>query len=236
MLIDSYLPRFDVSERHRTRVAASPETTYAALWTADLAKAPVVRMLVALRALPGALRSGVSGLRALLQRGSRPVTLATFQERGFRLLAELPPTELVIGLEGRFWRPTGNLSTPSAGTFRSNAAAPGTARGVWNFHLQSHDDGGTELTTETRVLCADAGARRRFLPYWYLIRPASGVIRRVMLREIRRSAEAAEARGLRGERVGHARVAPRHADADDLSRRAADVGRRRDGDSVMPEG
>ena len=54
--------------------------------------------------------------------------------------------------------------------------------------------GGTELTTETRVLCADAGARRRFLPYWYLIRPASGMIRRVMLREIRRSAEATEAR------------------------------------------
>lgn len=190
MLIDSYMPQFDVSERHHTRVAASREATYSALWTANLASAPVARMLLALRALPGALGGGLAGLRALWARGSRPITLATFQERGFQLLAEQPPTELVIGLEGKFWRPTGNLSTPSATSFRSQSVAPGTARGVWNFHLHARADGTTELTTETRVLCADASARRRFLPYWYLIRPASGMIRRVMLREIRRTAEA----------------------------------------------
>jgi hypothetical protein len=195
MLIDSYLPEYDVSERHRTHVAASREATYAALWTTDLANSPLVRILVALRALPGAVRNGAAGLRALRQRGSKAVTLATFQERGFRVLAELAPTELVLGLEGHFWRPTGNLRTPSATAFRSQPAAPGTARGVWNFHLQSCPDGGTELTTETRVHCADSGARRRFLPYWYLIRPASGLIRRAMLRDIRRSAEAAATRG-----------------------------------------
>ena len=194
MLLDSYLPHYDVSERHHTRVAASLEATYAALWTTDLANALVVRILVALRTLPGALRDGAAGLRALRQRGSKPVTLATFQERGFRVLAELPPTELVLGLEGQFWRPTGNLCTPPAETFRMQGAAPGTARGVWNFHLQSRADGSTELTTETRVQCADTGARRRFLPYWYFIRPASGMIRRAMLREIRRTAEAAATR------------------------------------------
>jgi hypothetical protein len=195
MLIDSLLPEYDVSERHRTHVAASREVTYAALRTTDLASGPLVRILVALRAMPGALRDGAGGLRALRRRGSRAVTLATFQERGFRLLAEQPPTELVLGLEGHFWRPTGNLRTPSATAFRSQPAAPGTARAVWNFHLQSRADGGTELTTETRVHCADRGARRRFLPYWYLIRPASGLIRRAMLRDIRRSAEAAATRG-----------------------------------------
>jgi hypothetical protein len=194
MLIDAYLPQYDVSERHRTRVAASREATYSALWTANLANSPVARMLLALRALPGAMRGGVAGVRALWARGSRPVTLATFQERGFEVLAELPPTELVIGVEGQFWRPTGNLCTTSAATFRSQPAAPGTARGVWNFHLRACADGTTELTTETRVRCADASARRRFLPYWYLIRPASGMIRRVMLREIRRSAESAAPR------------------------------------------
>lgn len=191
MLIDAYLPHYDVSERHGTHVRASREATYAALWTADLADTAIVRTLVALRALPGALAGGVSGLRALRQRGSTPVTLATFQERGFRVLEDLPPTELVIGIEGQFWRPTGNLRTPPAAAFRSQPAAPGTARGVWNFYLEARADGTTDLTTETRVHCADAGARRRFLPYWYLIRPWSGLIRRAMLRAIRRSAEAA---------------------------------------------
>jgi hypothetical protein len=55
--------------------------------------------------------------------------------------------------------------------------------------------GSTEARrARTRVRCADASARRRFLPYWYLIRPASEMIRRAMLREIRRSAESAAPR------------------------------------------
>jgi hypothetical protein len=189
MLIDSYMPAYDVRERHHTRVAASREATYAALWTANLANAPLARMLLALRALPAALGHGVSGVRTLWKRGAEPITLATFRERGFRVLAELPPTELVIGVEGQFWRMSGNLCTPPATAFRSQPPAPGTARGVWNFHLRALADATTEVTTETRVQCADAGARRRFLPYWYAIRPASGMIRHAMLREIRLSAE-----------------------------------------------
>ena len=43
MLIDAYMPEYDVSERHHTRVAASREATYAALWTANLANAPMAR-------------------------------------------------------------------------------------------------------------------------------------------------------------------------------------------------
>jgi hypothetical protein len=49
--------------------------------------------------------------------------------------------------------------------------------------------GRTVLTTETRVLCTDEGARRRFRRYWALIRPGSGAIRVAWLRAIRRRAE-----------------------------------------------
>jgi len=189
MLIDACMPEYDVSERHHTRVAASREATYAALWTANLANAPIARTLLALRALPAALGHGVTGVRTLWGRGSEPITLATFQKRGFQVLAELPPTELVMGLEGQFWRPTGGPYTPLPTAFRSQPPAPGTARGVLNFHLRALAGDITELTTETRVQCADAGARRRFLPYWYAIRPASGMIRHAMLREVRRLAE-----------------------------------------------
>jgi len=45
-------------------------------------------------------------------------------------------------------------------------------------------DGRTRLLTETRVHCVDAGARRRFTPYWWLIRPVSGLIRRRLLARI----------------------------------------------------
>lgn len=189
MLIDDYLPRYDVRERHSLLVHASSTETYAALRSANLAGTPLVRALLALRALPGALGHGRAGLESLRRRGRVSVTLATFEEHGFRILAERPPEELLIGLEGQFWRPSGNLCTPPSAVFLTGVPSPGMARAVWNFSLEPLADGGTELRTETRVQCADAATRRRFLPYWLLIRPGSGLIRRTMLQAIRRTAE-----------------------------------------------
>jgi hypothetical protein len=189
MLIDEYLPRYDVRERHSLLVRASPRETYAALRSTDLAGAPLVRMLLLLRALPGALGRGRAGLDALRLRRAEAITLATFEARGFRVLAETPPEELLIGLEGQFWRPAGGLCTPPSELFRVQAPSPGMARAVWNFALRPMANGETELRTETRVQCADAATRRRFLPYSWLIRPGSGVLRCAMLRAIRRTAE-----------------------------------------------
>ena len=188
MLIDDVLPEYDVRERHRTRVHASPEATYAAVLTADLAAAPVARALLFARALPGAVGSGLDGLRKLARR-RETVTLRDFEERGFRIIAERAPHEIVIGLEGRFWLMGGGVCSPPATSFRSTAQAPGTARAIWNFTARETPSGATELATETRVRCADSAARRRFLPYWLVIRAGSGMIRRMMLREIRRTAE-----------------------------------------------
>ena len=188
-LIDVYLPHYDVVERHATSVRAAAAATWSAIRVADLAANPLVRTLLALRAAPAALARGLAGVRSLHARATEPIRLAEFEARGFRILEEVPPIELVIGLEGQFWRPSGRLATPSAAGFRTAPPAAGTARAVWNFELI--DNGAsTTLTTETRVQCADATARRRFLPYWYLIRPGSGLIRHAMLRAIRNVAEA----------------------------------------------
>jgi hypothetical protein len=202
VLIDDYLPRYDVRERHSLLVHASPTATYAALRSANLADTPLVRALLALRALPGALGHGRAGLASLRRRGGERITLATFEDRGFRVLAENPPAELLIGLEGQFWRPSGGLCTPPAELFLTGDPGPGMARAVWNFALEPAAGGGTELRTETRVHCADATTRRRFLPYWLLIRPWSGLIRRAMLRAIRRTAEQSTGSSRSGVRCG----------------------------------
>jgi hypothetical protein len=47
----------------------------------------------------------------------------------------------------------------------------------------------SRVVTETRVLCADAAARRSFLRYWRVIRPGSAITRRVALGRIKRAAE-----------------------------------------------
>ena len=190
-LIDQYLPRFDVRETHRIRVRASPDATWAALRRADLARSPLVGALLVIRALPAALASGRAGLERLRRESVRHVTLDSFVGEGFRILEERPLEELLIGLEGRFWRPTGDLCTPSPDTFARATPPPGTARAVWNFTLRVIGPAECELVTETRVLCADATARRRFLPYWWLIRPGSGLIRRALLTSIRDTAERA---------------------------------------------
>lgn len=190
--MEQYLPRFDVRATHRIRVRATPAATWAALHRADLARSPLVGALLVIRALPAALANGREGLDRLRHASLRYLTLDSFGEEGFRILDERPHEEVVIGLEGRFWRLAGDLCTPSADAFAHGSPPPGTVRAVWNFTLHIVGPGECELRTETRVLCADAAARRRFLPYWWLIRPGSGLIRGDMLRAIRDTAERAQ--------------------------------------------
>ena len=187
-LIDAFLPTFAAVERHETTVQAPAEAVYRAIRTADLAGALPVRLLLALRALPGALPHGREGLRRLGARAREPITLAEFERQGFAVLAENPPVELLIGLEGAFWTLGGGIRPTDAARFRG-PQVPGSARAVWNFRLEERPGGLVALSTETRVQPADAGSARRFRRYWRLVRPWSGLTRRYMLRAIRTEAE-----------------------------------------------
>lgn len=189
MLIDELMPQWDVREQHRVRIRAPADRVYAALRQADLGGHPMVRALLGLRALPAALRNGRSGLRELARRGAGPITLSAFEQRGFRVLADDPPHEIVIGLEGAFWKPRGDLREVDASTFR-RPVGRGVARGAWNFAIAPDAGGACLLTTETRV-ATGPGAALPFRLYWLLIRPGSGLIRRLMLRAVRAQAERA---------------------------------------------
>jgi hypothetical protein len=189
-LIDEYLPEYDAREIHRTRVHAPASRVYGAFPTTDLADSMLVRICLALRALPGAFLSPVRALRHFRIRLGTSMTLRDFEGHGFRVLAENPPHELLIGLTGSFWKPDGGLLPVDAATFKG-AQPPGTARVAWNFSVVERKDGTCELATETRVKCADAKSRRYFGLYWAVIRPGSGLIRRSMLRSIRKKAEGA---------------------------------------------
>jgi hypothetical protein len=192
MLLDEWLPGVPAPaavERHATRVRAPAATVYAALWRADLG-GPVVRGLLGLRALPAAL-VGSSQARERLTRlrwAAARLTLQDFVSSGFAVLAEHPDHEIVLGLTGRFWTLGGGITPTQAPTFREGPP-PGHAQAAWNFALAPHPTGGTWLSTETRVRCADARARHRFRLYWLFVRPFSGLTRRVMLRAVRREAE-----------------------------------------------
>jgi hypothetical protein len=184
VLIDELMPVYDFIERHQTRVRASPARTYAAIENADFSANPVVLFLLAIRALPARILGSRSA-----QTLARPLTLRNSERFGFFIAAENPPAEIVIALQGKFWTVRGGTECATRAAL-DLPIAPGVARAVWNFTVAPADDGRSVVATETRVLCADAHARRRFRIYWFFVRPGSGIIRRMMLRTIRKLAEA----------------------------------------------
>jgi hypothetical protein len=181
MLIESFIPNPDAIETHKIEIAASREAVYQALWTTDLGGSPVIKSLMALRSLPGIV-SHPKRLRHV----PRQVTLQTIVESGFGQLAEEPGREVVLGVVGRFWRPTGNILPFNVEMFRG-PVQPGLARAVWNFAVQEAGQGRSVLSTETRVVCGDAASRRKFRAYWSVVRPFSGLIRVIMLRAVKKA-------------------------------------------------
>ena len=184
MLIDEFLPAYDVSEYHAIMVGASVARVYPALRTADFGASLIIRGLFLLR-----------GVTMLLQQNSslqqhRQLTLDGFLSSSFVLLGERQEQELLLGLVGRFWTLRGGILRVPPAQFQ-DFVAPGSAKAVWNFSLVPDAAGGVRLGTETRVLCSDAVSRKRFRRYWTIIRPWSGLIRREMLRTIKRVAEQA---------------------------------------------
>lgn len=180
MLIDRFLPEYDEVEHHEAAVNASADRTYQAVKEIDLARSPVVLALLAARGLPHLFTGAVKPKRRL--------TLDDVLESGFVVLAEEPGSELVLGIVGKFWRPSSGVHRIEASDF-TGFDEPGYSKAVWNFVVSDRAGGGSTVTTETRVASTDAEARRNFGWYWRLIRPFSALIRRIVLGQIKRDAE-----------------------------------------------
>ncbi len=172
-LIDKFLPDYQFREHHARKVRCRPAQALAAVKTCDLAASAPVRTLFRLRGLP-----------------SDGMTLAGMEAVGFRLLGERVARELVIGLVGRFWTPSGGIHRFEPADF-SALDGPVWARAATNFHAVAVSSTITRLTTETRVWCPTAASRRRFRLYWWLIRPFSGWVRIEWLRLVSQQAEGA---------------------------------------------
>ena len=183
MLIDSFAPRPDAVETHSIVINAPRQTVYRALWTADLGNSLIIKSLLALRSIPGYIAHPCA------MPHNRKITLQTLVNSGFGLLAEKPGEEIVLGITGRFWRPAVNVS-PFNRTDFDRPVRAGFARGVWNFSVSEQFPGQSTLTTETRVTCGDPSSRLKFLVYWLVVRPYSGLIRLIMLKSVRKIVEA----------------------------------------------
>ncbi len=156
--------------------------TYRAARELDVGRSLPVVALLALRGVPHFLTGKA--------RPTRSLTLESFLEAGFTILEERPPREFVIGAIGRFWRPDSGfvrIAPEEFGSFDD----PGYAKAALTFVVEERGRGSL-LSTETRVACTDASARRKFSLYWRVVGPFSGLIRRLVLEQVKRAAELSE--------------------------------------------
>jgi hypothetical protein len=171
-LIDEFLPVFQFRERHELVARASPKALLNAVLLPGVTDDPWARIFIRLREAPDRLLGGRSGL------AGRP----GFGIDDFMILGRDADRELAFGLVGRFWqRDYGLVTLAHPRQQFAGFCEPGMAKLVLNISTEALPDGRTRLMTETRVHCVDASARRRFTPYWWLIRPVSGWIRRRLL-------------------------------------------------------
>jgi hypothetical protein len=181
-LINRLLPEWQFAERHAiTLPGVSPAQAYASIVPGLSAEDPLIAQAIALREAPGRL------LRALGLSGNALPSRA-FGFHSFKLLGEVPGQEVAFGLAGRFWQMDYGLRRiADTAAFMAMTDQP---RLVLNVCVEPLDGQGCRLVTHTRVHCPDEQQRRRFAPYWYFIRPVSGLIRGRLLRRIARVASA----------------------------------------------
>jgi hypothetical protein len=170
MLQEKYLPSFHYSARHSIVVHATPEKVFPSVLAPDFSRSWIIRLLYSLRGIP-----------------ATTVSLKGLPTGKFIPLEVLQNEEIIIGVIGRFWKPSGELLSFEPKEFIA-LNPKGVAKASWNFRLIP-DGNDTRVETETRIFCTDEKCRRKFSRYWFIVRPFSGLIRREMLNAIKRTAE-----------------------------------------------
>lgn len=179
LLLDRFMPTYEVRERHETKVAAPAAVTYAVARELDVQRSNLVR--------------GVFRGRELLlgsepsNREHPPDMLSEVLALGWRVLAEEPGRELVMGAVTQPWKADvvfRGLAPEEFEAFND----PGYAKIVWTLNVEPTGPDGSIFRTETRVVTTDPESRRRFRRYWSLVSPGVILIRYEMLRLIKREA------------------------------------------------
>jgi carboxymethylenebutenolidase len=195
LLMEQFLPRYDVAAVHADVFRAPPAQCYTRVMELNLLQAPFIRVALGIRGLPqrvlGILRA--PGNRTTFEASPPTFRLKDMVGLGWILLAETPSVEMVLGQVSRPWKAdASSTDAPTTPEQFTNFDAPGFAKIVTSLRVDHYGTDSSILTIETRVATTDAMSRRRFRRYWRLIGPVSTVIRRMALRllatELRRSA------------------------------------------------
>jgi hypothetical protein len=179
-LVDQFMPKYEVREVHQTRVAAPADVTFGVAYDLDLRRSTIVRAIFTGRELL------MGGERS--KREYAPAFLDEVLDQGWRVLAEEPGRELVIGAATQPWKADVEFRGLAPEEF-ADFSEPGYAKIVWTLAVKPMGENASVFTTETRVATTDPESRSRFRKYWSVFSPGILLIRYETLRLVRREAE-----------------------------------------------
>ena len=173
MLIDEFMPAYDVSDAVATVVEADVATTWAALMAVDLIdvgrRRPSVALLGALRMLPEIVSHLLHGEMPADQPEHlqlRDLATLTPDKGGWVQLGLREEDEIALGLVGRFWRPVIEFARVSSPAEFRQFGEPGFAKTIYALSVRALDARRTLLSGTMRTATTDESARRWFRRYW----------------------------------------------------------------------
>ena len=179
-LLDVYMPRYDVVERHNIEIDAPAHVVLQAAREMDMRDSSLAEAIFKAREIVmGAQTPGRRNPRGLVEETT---------SLGWRILAETPGREIVVGAVTKPWE--GNVKF--VGLEPDQFAAfmePEFVKIAWTLRADPVGPSRSVFRTETRALATDAVARRRFRRYWAFVSPGIWLIRRLSLSPLKASAE-----------------------------------------------
>jgi hypothetical protein len=181
-LLDRFIPRYDIVERHHIAVDAPADVTFEVSKLTTLSASPVARAIFRGREL-------LMGASGTLQRRDRGILEETLS-LGWGVLAEIPGREIVVGAVTQPWHANVTFRSLSPDDF-ATFDEPAYVKIAWTLRADPLDDNHSIFRTETRAVATDAFAREKFRLYWSCLSPGIILIRRAMLGPVKRTAERA---------------------------------------------
>jgi len=191
-LLDRFMPTYDVSLQHQVRVAAPAEVTLAAACGMNPLESKTIRAIFKTRELILGGKNQDSEIPAASLR-------AQTEALGWRVLAEEPDRELVMGAVTQPWAADVRFLPLPSWEF-AGFQKRGYVKIAWSLRADALGPRESIFRTETRAATTDESARERFRIYWSAFSPGMRVIRRVLLRTLKREAES-RARKLEAQQV-----------------------------------
>jgi hypothetical protein len=180
LLLDTFIPQYDVVDRMQREVLAPAEVTLAAAEAQDLMGSPAVNLIF--RARQFAMGAGLETTEL-----PKPL-IEQVKALGWVELRRIPGREVVMGAVTQPWK--GDV------TFRSVPPAefaafnePGWVKIAWTLRADPLGPDRSMFRSETRAVATDDTSRARFRKYWSLVAPGVWLIRRLSATPVARQAE-----------------------------------------------